>query len=86
MPEKPSNSPSMTDITLEREKLALEQEMLALERERMNAEREQWKLEHSWQKKAASGLQVSIPVLGFAMAGTLILGIIAGFRTGFTRG
>jgi len=82
MPEKAPVSALDTNPVLEREKIALEREMLALERERINAEREQWKIESGWQKKAASGLQVSVPVLGFAIAGTLALGIIAGYQRG----
>jgi len=87
MPEQSQRSPSATDLALEREKIALEREMLVLERERMNAEREQWKIESGWQKKAASGLQVSVTVLGFAMAGMLVLGIVAGYsRSTFEKG
>jgi hypothetical protein len=85
MPEQLPKSSSTTDFTLEREKIALEREMMTLERERMNAEREQWKTESDWQKKAAKGLHVGIPGLSVALLGALVIGIIAGYQTGFSK-
>ena len=74
-----------TELRLEHEKLALEREMIALERERMAADRAQWALENDWQKKAASGLQVGVGILGLAIAVSLLLGVVVGYRTGFRK-